>query len=375
MNIKILEAKTNSELKIFVTFPLKIYQDNAYYVPPIIADELKNFDKKSNPAFDFCEVKCFLAIKNDKVVGRVATIINQNDELINDRKVRFGWFDAIDDIEVFSALIEQVKKIAKEHQINKIEGPVGFTNLDKAGMLTFGFDEVATLIGLYNFEYYPKNLIKLGFKENLHWVEFKVKCPDVLQEKVLKFSELAIQRYKLKLINFGLHPKKFLLNYADKILSLLEETYKQLPSFVPFTERQKEFYKNKYFSVLSKDLILAIEDENGQLIAFSIVMYDYSKAFQKAKGKLFPFGWYHLLNATKNNNSVHFYLIGVKPEYQSKGITSIIWLEMFKIFKEKKITNLETNPQLIQNKAVQMLFKDYEPVLHKERKTFVLEDF
>jgi len=190
--IEIKEINKPSDLKKFVNFPLELYQNNSFYVPPILSDELKNFDEKENPAFEFSKVKCFLAFKDDKIVGRVAAIINENDEkLLNDKKLRFGWFDFIEDFAVCEALVTKLKEVAKENNIYKLDGPVGFTNLDKAGMLTFGFEEVATLIGLYNFEYYPKFLEKLNFKPNLHWLESKILFDFQLPEKVFKFSEIA----------------------------------------------------------------------------------------------------------------------------------------------------------------------------------------
>ncbi|MCB9202697.1 MAG: GTP cyclohydrolase [Flavobacteriales bacterium] len=371
-SINITEIHSKSELKKFISFAINLYKGNAYYVPPIVSDELKSFDSEENPAFEFCKVNYFLAYKNNKVVGRIATIINKKDEeLLNDKKLRFAWFDFIEDIEVCSALLNKAEQVALENGIHKIEGPLGFTNLDKAGMLTVGFDQVATLIGLYNHKYYAEFLEKLNFKPNHHWIEFKLNFNGHLPDKVYRFADIVKQKFNLKVINFLDKKKSDLLNYADQILELVEETYKALPTFVPFTEKQKEYYKQKYFSVLSKDLIVCIADENNKLIAFSIVMYDYSKAFQKAKGKIFPFGWYHLLQASKNNDSVHFYLIGVLPEYQRKGVTSLIWLETYKIFMTKGIKHMETNPQLIENKPIQQLFKDYDYNIHKERKTFV----
>ena len=350
---------------------MELYKNNPNFVPPLINDEKDIWNKDENPALLYSQAKQFLAYKNDKIVGRIAVMINNKEaQELGIKKVRFGWIDFIDDEEVSKALINEAIKYAKENQIDKIEGPMGFTNLDKAGMLIFGFDKLATMIGIYNFEYYPKHLEKLGLVKEKEWVEFELQFPDVLPEKIEKFSALIAQKYKLRTLKFN--NKKEILPYVEPMFKLLDETYKSLSTYTPISDEQIKSYKEKYFSFIDKDYITCVADENDNLVAFAITMPSYSKALQKANGKLFPFAWWHFLKAGKKNDRANFYLIGIHPEYQRRGVTSMIFKSIQMNLKSKGIKFLETNPELEENKNVQVLWQDYHPVHHKSRRTYSL---
>ncbi len=371
-NVIIKQVVTENDLTNFIKFPMELYKNNPNFVPPLINEEKNIWNKDENPALSYSVAKQFLAYKHNKIVGRIAVMINNKEaQELDIKKVRFGWIDFIDDEEVSKALINEAIKYAKENQINKIEGPMGFTNLDKAGMLIMGFDRLATMIGIYNFEYYPKHLEKLGLVKEKEWVEFELQFPDVLPEKIEKFSALIAQKYKLKTLKFN--NKKEILPYVEPMFKLLDETYKSLSTYTPITDEQIKTYKEKYFSFIDKDYITCVADENNQLIAFAITMPSYSKALQKAKGKLLPFGWWHFLQAGKKNDRANFYLIGIHPEYQRRGVTSMIFKAIQMNLKSKGIKFLETNPELEENKNVQVLWQDYHPVHHKSRRTYSLE--
>ncbi len=371
-NVIIKQVVTESDLTNFIKFPMELYKNNPNFVPPLINDEKNIWNKEENPALLYSVAKQFLAYKNNKIVGRIAVMINNKEaQELGIKKVRFGWIDFIDDEEVSKALINEAINYAKEHQINKIEGPMGFTNLDKAGMLIFGFDKLATMIGIYNFEYYPKHLEKLGLVKEKEWVEFELQFPDILPEKIEKFSSLIAQKYKLRTLKFN--NKKEILPYVEPMFKLLDETYKSLSTYTPITDEQIKMYKEKYFGFIDKDYITCVADENDNLIAFAITMPSYSKALQKAKGKLFPFAWWHFLQAGKKNDRANFYLIGIHPEYQRRGVTSMIFKSIQMNLKSKGIKFLETNPELEENKNVQVLWQDYHPVHHKSRRTYSLE--
>ncbi len=371
-NVIIKQIVSENDLTNFIKFPMDLYKNNPNFVPPLINEEKNIWNKDENPALLYSVAKQFLAYKNNKIVGRIAVMINNKEaQELGIKKVRFGWIDFIDDEEVSKALINEAIKYAKENQINKIEGPMGFTNLDKAGMLIMGFDRLATMIGIYNFEYYPKHLEKLGLVKEKEWVEFELQFPDVLPEKIEKFSALIAQKYKLKTLKFN--SKKEILPYVEPMFKLLDETYKTLSTYTPITDEQIKTYKEKYFSFIDKDYITCVADENNDLVAFAITMPSYSKALQKAKGKLFPFGWWHFLQAGKKNDRANFYLIGIHPEYQRRGVTSMIFKAIQMNLKSKGIKFLETNPELEENKNVQVLWQDYHPVHHKSRRTYSLE--
>lgn len=369
MAIEVKEIQTKDELKKFVKFQLELYKKCPYFVPPLIKDEIKSLDSTENPTFEDAVPHFFLAYQDRKIVGRIAAIINRYEvDQLNIKKLRFGWFDVIDDLEVSRALFAKVENFAKENGLDFIEGPMGASNLDKAGMLTEGFDKMGTVIGIYNYDYYPHHLQQLGFVKEKEWVENFLTAPQTLPEKFYDFSRIVMERYGLKLIRFK--NAKQMQPYFKPVFELIDESYQELETFVPITEKQKIFYANKYAKILSPDFINFIEDEHGELCAFAITMPSYAKALQKAKGKLLPWGWYHLWQAQKKNDTVEFVLIGVHPKYQKKGVTAIIFKEMYETFKRHNIKFLETNPELVENQSVQALWTDYNPVLHKRRNTF-----
>lgn len=367
--ITVKQTRSKSDLKKFVTFPFKLYKDSKYWVPPLIKDEMETLDAKRNPVFKNAEAWYYLAYKNDEIVGRIAVILNHLE--VNEqgkKKIRFGWMDMVDDIEVTKALLEKVYEKGREQNLEYAEGPVGFSNMEKAGILTMGFDEMNTMITWYHHPYYAEHLEQLGYEKQATWVEYRLKIPDTIFEKVAKFSKIIRQRYNLSVIRFK--NKKEILPYVDEMFGLLNNTYNTLQTFVPIQQYQIDYYKEKYFSFIHPDYICCIKDESGKLIAFSIVMPSFSKALKKANGRLFPFGWSHILKAQKKNDTAAFYLIGIDPEYQGKGVTAIIFEEMQNLFNSKGIQTVETNPELKENTAVQLLWKDYNPVQHKERSTF-----
>jgi len=371
-DIKVKQVLNSSDLELFIKFPMELYKGNPYYVPPLINEEKSIWMKEENPALQYSEAAQFLAYKGENIVGRIAVMINHKEEKeLGIRKVRFGWLDFINDIEVSKSLINTAIEYAKSKGISKIEGPMGFTNLDKAGMLTKGFDKLATMIGIYNFDYYPKHMEQLGLVKEKEWVEFEINFPDTLPDKVEKFSNLIAEKYELELVKFK--AKKDILPLVDSMFKLLDDTYKNLSTYTPITEEQIKHYKEKYFKFIDKDYIVCIKDKSGSLISFAITMPSYSKALQKAKGKLFPFGWWHLLNAGKKNDRANFYLIGIHPQYQKRGVTAIIFKEIYETFKKKGVKFLETNPELEENASIQALWQDYNPINHKRRRTYSLE--
>lgn len=367
--ITVKQVTSKKELNTFVRFPFTLYSDCKYWVPPLIKDEVETLTQEKNPVFKNADASYFLAYKDGKVAGRIAVIINHLEiNELGKKKVRFGWLDMIDDLDVTKALLEEVIAIGKQHKLEYIEGPVGFSNMEKAGILTQGFEELNTMITWYHYPYYAEHMAKLGFKKQATWVEFKLTIPKEGREKVKKFSKIVKQRYKLEVIRFK--NKKEILPYVDEMFGLLNNTYNSLQTFVPIQQYQIDYYKEKYFGFIHPDYITCIKDENGKLIAFSVVMPSFSKALKKANGRLFPLGWYHILQAQKKNSTAAFYLIGIDPEYQGKGVTAIIFDEMQELFNAKGISQVETNPELEENTAVQLLWKDYNPVKHKERSTF-----
>ena len=367
--ITIQEVTTNKQLIQFVKFPFKLYKECPYWVPPLTKDELETLDKTKNPVFKNADASYFLAYKKGSIVGRIAVILNHLEiNEIGKKKVRFGWLDMIDDINVTKALLDKAYEIGAKHNLAYIEGPVGFSNMEKAGILTSGFEESNTMITWYQYPYYAAHFEQLGYSKQATWVEFKLTIPPVLVERVERFSSIIKKRYGLSVIDFK--SKKDIIPYVDQMFELLNKTYNTLQTFVPIQQYQIDYYKQKYFNFIQPDYISCIQDKQGKLIAFSIVMPSFSEALKKANGSLLPFGWYHLLQAQRKNNRASLYLIGIDPEYQGKGVTAIIFEEVQLLFNAKGIDKVETNPELIENTAIQQMWKDYNPVQHKERSTF-----
>jgi len=369
--IDIKEVITKKDYFAFVKFPFSLYNNNPYWVPPLIKDEIETLDPNKNPVYKNSSAKLFLAFRENKVVGRIAAIINWIEiKEVKKNKVRFGWYDVIDDVEVSKSLLNRVIDFGKENNMKTIEGPVGFSNLDKAGLLIEGFEEPNTIITLYNSPYYSSHLKKLNFKVAAKWVEYEIKIDDFESspEKVKRFSKLIMERYKLTLLNFK--KKDEILPYVDEMFKLLDQTYNQLQTYIPIQDYQITNYKNRFLKFVNPDYIKCIIDEEGKLICFSITMPSFTKALKKINGKISLLNSIHLLKAMYINNRASFYLIGVHPEYQNKGITAIIFNEMQKLFNKKNITTVETNPELEENTAIQKLWKNYEHRLHKRRATF-----
>ena len=367
--IIIKEIYTKKDLKAFVKFPFNLYKGSKYWVPPVIGQEVKTFDKKENPVFNDAEARYFLAYKNNEIVGRVVAIINWLEvKKQNQKKMRFGWFDFIDDLDVSKALIEQVVKVGKENDLEYTEGPVGFSNLDKVGVLTEGFDEISSMITWYNHPYYVKHYEALGFSVEKSYIESKFPFKNVKPEFFFKAQELIKRRYKLTPLKFT--KTEQVMPYVDKMFDLFNESYASLSSFVEITDIQKEYFKKKFISFVNPEYIKFVIDENDNLIAFAIVMPRFAKALQKMKGKLFPFGFIKLLKAKKNSKDVVFYLIGVHPNYQNKGVHAVIFNEYYNTFIEKGIKTCYRTPELEDNEAIHKIWKHFDPVVFKRRKTY-----
>ena len=367
--VTLKEARSKSELKKFVKFPFGLYKGSPYWVPPIISEEADTFDKKINPVFNDADAWFFLAYKDGKIVGRVAAMINWievNQQKI--RKMRFGWFDFEDDHEVSEALLKKVEEIGREHQMEYMEGPVGFSNLDKVGVLIEGFDHIGTMVTWYNHPYYQEHYERLGFVKEKQYLESKFPYANADPKLFRKANILVKKRYGLREINFT--KNEDIMPWVDKMFTLFNDTYAVLSSFVPVTDLQKEYFKKKYLSFINPEYIKFVVDKNDELVAFAIVMPSFSRALQKANGRLFPFGFLHLLRAKKKSRDVIFYLIGIHPDYQQKGVTAVIFNEYYDTFQKRNIQDCFRTPELEDNVAIRQLWKNFDPVVYKKRRTY-----
>lgn len=369
--ITLKEMTTKKEMKQFVLFPFSLYKNNNYWVPPIIKDEIAVFNKDKNPVFKDASARFFVAIKNNKTVGRIAAIINHYEvEQQNIKKMRFGWWDVIDDVEVTKSLINKVKEIGIKNKLDYIEGPIGFNNLDKTGVLTEGFDHIGTMITWYNHPYYKNHLEQLGFTKEKEYLENKFKFNNVDGKYYARISNIIKKRNGLQALDFT--KTKDIMPYVDEMFVLFSAAYSKLSTFVPISDEQIAHFKKKYISFINPEYIKFVVNKNNKLVAFAIVMPSFSKALQKAKGNLFPFGLLYLLNARKHAKDVTFYLIGVHPDYQNKGVHAIIFDQYTKTFAKRGIENCIRTPELADNEAIRKIWEDFNPITHKKRRTYRL---
>lgn len=354
MAVIIKKVSDKKELRTFIRFNYELYKDNPYSVPDLYDDMLNTFSTRKNAAFEFCEADYFLAYKDDKLVGRVAAIINRRaNETWNKKEVRFGWIDFIDDLEVSKALLDTVEKWGKERGMEAMVGPLGFTDMDAEGMLVEGFDQLGTMATIYNYPYYPEHMQRLGLEKEADWVEFKLTVPDKLPEKFVRISEIILQKYKLRIKKLNRKELKE-KNYGQRIFDLINEAYAPLYGYSKMTQRQIDQYVKMYLPLIDLRMVSLVENEAGELVAVGISMPSLSEALQKAKGKMLPFGWFHLMKALfiKKPKVLDLLLVGVKPEYQSKGVNALLFYDLVPVYQQMGFKYGESNPELEVNKKV-----------------------
>lgn len=366
--IKIEEVQTGKQLRDFIKFPFRIYQDNPYWIPPLFHDEITTL--KKNPAFLHCDKKYWLVKKEGEVVGRIAGIINRKENTNTGGKyARFGWLDFIDDPAVSKALLQQIENWAKEHSLSHVHGPLGFTDLDKQGLLIEGFEELGTFATLYNHPYYLAHLEANGYEKSADWFEFEITVPEKMPDRVSEFAAKVAERFGLKHVEAK--NAKAIKPYAGQVFQLLNEAYSHLYGFVQLTEAQVKFYTDQYFTFINPDFVSLIVNQENEVIAFGLTMPSLSEALQKAKGRLLPFGFIHIIKALKKNDRADFYLIAIRKDFQRKGVHVMIFEKIMHSFLKFGIKKVETNPELETNIQIQAIWKDYQPRNHKKRRCFI----
>jgi GNAT superfamily N-acetyltransferase len=324
---------------------------------------------KKNPALAHCQVKFWLAVKDDKVVGRVAGIVHK-DEAEKTKKARFGWIDFEDDSKISQSLIEEVEKWGRSLGMEYLHGPLGFSDMDFEGMLVDGFDFPSTIATIYNYPYYPKHLESLGYTKSVDWLEMRSQVPEKINERLLKRVQHVEKRFGLR--SAKLTSKKDALKYADELFDVLNKGYADLYGFHELTEAEIKYYIDQYLGFVIPELLSFVLNKEGKLVGFAITMPSLSKAFQKAKGRLLPLGAFHILRALRKNDTVDMYLIGVLPEYQRKGVTSLIFRDLIQAYQRRGIKWAITNPMLEENSHILSQFNEYQErsEFHKRRRCY-----
>ncbi len=363
---------TRSNLKKFVEFQIDLYKGNPYFVPPLVSDEIATLDSKVNPAFDHCESAYFMAYRDGKAVGRIAAMINkQVNEKENSRQARFGFVDFIDDAEVSKALFDAAEKWAKEKGMDNIVGPLGFTDLDNEGMLINGFEELGTMATIYNYPYYPAHVERLGYEKEVDWHEFLIEIPEQIPDKHKRIAEIVKKKFNLRVVKFTSR-KALKEQYGQALFELINEAYDNLYGYSRLTKRQIDYYIKIYLGMLNLDLVTLIVDGEDQLVGVGISIQSMSHALQKSKGKMFPFGWWHLLKGLKGKNDrVDLLLVAVKPQYMGKGVNALLFTDLIPAYNKYGFKWAESNPELESNAAVQNQWEAFPYRQHRNRRAFI----
>ena len=373
MSLTIKAVTTKEEMKQFICFNYELYKDSEYAVPDLYNDVRDTLDPKKNAAFEFCEAQPFIALRDDKVVGRIVAIINNKANFAwNKKSVRFGWVDFIDDKEVVNKLFEAAEKWGRERGMNEIHGPLGFTDFDPEGMLVEGFDRISTIATIYNYPYYPVHMERMGFEKSADWVEMKIYIPDAIPEKHKRISDIIQRKYNLRVRKLTDKKDVIKSGVAHEIFRLINDAYAPLFGFSRMTEAQIDQYVNVYIPVLDLRMVTLVETEEGEIVAVGISMPSLSEALQKAKGKFFPFGWYHLLKALKWNRPkvLDLLLVAVRPDYQSKGVNALLFTDLIPVYQEMGFEYAESNPELEDNGRVQNQWQYFKTEQHKRRRCY-----
>ncbi|MCX6267292.1 MAG: hypothetical protein NTW16_08055 [Bacteroidetes bacterium] len=368
--IELKKVVTKKDLRRFIAFQNQLYKGNKFWCPPMRLDEMNTLSRDKNPAFEFCEAEYWIAYRGKEMVGRIAGIINHKaNERWNEKNVRFGWIDFVDDLDVSQTLIETVTEWGRSKGMTSIHGPLGFSDMDNEGMLIKGFDELATLASIYNYPYYVKHMEDLGFQKAADWVQYEFEIPPAIPEKVDRLSLLVREKYKLRLVKA--EKSKDLLPYAPKMFQTLNAAFSELYGYTALTQKQVDMYVKAYFGFVRPEFVSFVVDEKDDVVGFGVSLPSLTKALQKCNGKLFPFGFLYLLFAMKKNDTIDMYLNGVRPDYQSKGVNALYYNEMHRAYIKYGIKKAITNPQLEDNAKALTIWKNFNGRQHLTRRCWI----
>ena len=370
--IKIKVVSTKKDLRAFIDFPTKLYRNNPYFTPYIFEDEMKNLDPKFNPASEYCDFRLFLAFKNDVIVGRVAAIINRySNEKYHEKRVRFNRIDFIDDVDVFDALMTAVNDYGKSLGMTQLAGPLGYSDQDKEGLLTFGFEEKNMFVTFYTAAYYVKHFERYGFKIDATWNEYQIKVPKEVPPILEKISQRVLERNQLHLVKVKSKRYATLAPYIKQIFQLMNKTYDHLYGYVPVKEDLMDMLAKQYIPLVNLDYIQLVCDAQEKVVAFGLMIPSPVDALKRSKGHLFPFGFIDFFSQLKRSKVLDMLLVAVEPSLKNSGVLALVFTEAIKNAVKNGIQFAETGPELENNQHVQSLWKNFEHRHHKTRSAFV----
>ena len=364
------EVSTRRDLREFIRFPFSLYRNHPCWVPPLIIDELHTLRREKNPSFEFCDAQYWLAFKNGRIAGRIAGLVNQRYiERWGHRYARFGWIDFVDDREVAGALLGAVERWARGKGLAGLHGPLGFTDMDREGMLVEGFGELGTMATIYNHPYYPRHLEALGYGKDTDWLEFEIRVPTRVPEKAERVEAMVMRKLGVQVL--PARSARDIRPYAGELFVLLNQAYTGLYAFVPLTIEQINGYVKQYFSFIKPDFTKILLDANGRVAGFVVAMPSLSRALQKCRGRLLPFGFRHLLAAMRKPRTLDLYLGAIRPDLQNKGADALLMTALTRSAIARGIVSAESNVELEVNVAVQNHWKYYDARQHKRRRCYL----
>lgn len=371
--VTVKEVTTKGDIRRFVDFPNQLYGNVPQFVPPLLSDDLSDWNRKQNPAFEYCDAKCWLALRDGKVVGRIGAILSRKaNEKWGTSRMRFTQVDFIDDAEVSRALFSTVEEYARACGCSQVQGPLGFTDMDREGMLVEGFDRRNMFITYYNHPYYNDHLAALGYQKDVDWIEYLIPVPEEDSpqiEKIRRVAKYVTRHGQYRVVK--LKSRKEYAPYIEKVFNLVNQAYAHLYGTVDLSDAQIQRYAKKFIPMISPDYVCFVEDEQGELVAFGISAPSLADAFKKSRGRLFPFGWVGVLKAMRRNDTADLFLIAVRPDLQGKGVNAVILNHIYDMYRKNGIRYLETGPQLETNSKILSQWEMFDKQQHKRRRCYV----
>jgi GNAT superfamily N-acetyltransferase len=368
--VELRDVESRADLKRFVAFPERLYRHHPYYVPKLVGEELHTLRKDVNPAFEYCEARYWMAVKDGVPAGRIAGIINHRYiETWKRRRIRFGWIDFVDDQAVAAALLGAVEDWGRSRGLDEIHGPLGFCDFDRQGMLVEGFDELDGMTTIYNFPYYPEHVERLGYAKDADWLEYLIAVPASIPERVDRIARAALERSNLRVLQT--RRRSDLKPYIGEVFALINETYKALYGVVPLSEAQVRFYTKAFFGFVDHEYVKLILDPNGRVAAFGLSMPSLARALQSTRGRLFPLGFIPVLRALRRNDRLDLLLTAVRPDLQNRGLGAVLMLETWKTAAARGVRFAEAVPQLEANPKVRAQWENFESRQHRRRRCYV----
>lgn len=370
MELSVIEVASKRDLYRFIRFPDQLYKGCEYYIPALHNNQFKTLSKTKNPAFEHCQARYWMVCEGKRVVGRVAAIINHRyNKIKGSDYMRFGWLDFIENDRVLNMLLNLVEDWAKANNIQYVHGPLGFTSFDQSGVLVDGFNEYPTAWGHYNYPYYGPMIMKYHYKKDVDWIEQRITVPDETNQREIKIAQLVKKRFELH--QSVMKSRQDVSVYAGRVFELINRSYEGLYAFSPLTDHQIRDLQKTFMQMIHPDYVSVVLNKEEEVVAFGIVLPSLSHALKKARGRMFPFGFIHILRALHYNDTVDMLLVGVKHEYQNKGAYALVFEKIFGTIKKKGIRYVETTRELENNEKVQQLWAAYEKRQHKRARCYI----